>query len=286
MRDGLMVATTLKDYRAQAERYIRPGLGALKVASVSRSDVEKMLARVGGPVQRNRILALTSRIFTAIEIWEWRPAFSNPARRIAKTRETARTRTFSPSELAAMGAAIDDLPCPSHKAALRFLILTGWRTGEVLGLEWNMIDFSTGVVDLPSTKTGAARRTVDALALQSLGDLARTTERVFDGITYLTLRDKFISVCRAAGVEGGRLHDIRRTVATGAAAAGLSIILLRDLLGHRTLAMAGRYAQQSDTALQVAQSAAANRMAAMLAGDSAEVVGIAEGAAARRNQRA
>ena len=282
VEDGLMVPNTLKDYRAQAERYIRPALGALKIESVTRADVEKMLARVGGKVQKNRILALTSRLFTAFEQYEWRAVGSNPARRIAKTRERPRHRTLSPSELAAMGAAIAAIACPSHMGALRFLILTGWRVGEVLALEWDWINFETGVVDLPSTKTGAARRTVDALALQSLDALARTSPRVFAPATYGTIRSWFVKVCQTAGIEGARLHDIRRTVATSAAAAGLSIILLRDLLGHKTLAMASRYAQQSDTALQAAQQAAARRMAALLAGDSAEVVGIGE----HRNRRA
>ena len=270
--DKLMVPNTLATYRAQSERYIRPALGALKIADVRRRDVELMLSRVGGAVQRNRVGALASRLFNTFERWEWRTPQTNPVRLIEKTRETARTRVFAPSELAKMGAAISGLSCEAHKAALRFLIMTGWRVGEVLSLEWEWIDFETGVVNLPSTKVGAARRTVDNLALQSLADLPRTTPRVFAPVTYGTIRAWFGKVCDAAGIEGARLHDVRRTVASSAAAAGLSVILLRDLLGHKTLAMASRYAQQSDSALQVAQHAAASRMAGMLQGTSAEVV--------------
>ena len=267
-----MVPSTLKKYRAQAEKYVRPALGAMKIEAVGRRDVELMLSRVKGPVQRNRVAAFASRLFNSFEMWEWRLQQTNPVRLVEKTRETARTRVFSPSELASMGAAISGLNCEAHKAALRFLVMTGWRVSEVVGLEWEWIDFETGVVNLPSTKVGAARRTVDALALQSLADLPRTTPRVFSPCSYRRLWTCFGKVCDAAGIEGGRLHDLRRTVATSAAGAGLSVILLRDLLGHRTLTMASRYAQQSDSALQVAQHAAASRMAGMLAGTSAEVV--------------
>ena len=249
--DKRMVPDTLARYRAQAERYIRPALGAMKIADVRRRDVELMLSRVGGKVQRNRVHALGSGLFQAFERWEWRTPQTNPVRLIKKTRETARTRVFTPSELASMGTAINSLSCEAHKAALRFLVLTGWRVGEVLGLEWEWIDFETGVVNLPSTKVGAARRTVDALALQSLAGLPRTTPRVFAPASYGTIRSWFGKVCRAAGIEGARLHDVRRTVATTAAGSGLSVILLRDLLGHKTLAMASRYAQQSDTAALV-----------------------------------
>ena len=270
--DKLMVPDTLATYRAQSERYIRPALGASKIADVRRREIEQMLARVKGPVQRNRVGALASRLFNSFERWEWRTPQTNPVRLIEKTREAPRARIFSPSELAKMGAAINGLSCASHKAALRFLILTGWRVGEVLGLEWEWIDFETGVVNLPSTKVGAARRTVDALALQSLDSLARTTPRVFAPCSYGTIRSWFGKVCHAAGIEGARLHDVRRTVASSAAAAGLSVILLRDLLGHKSLAMASRYAQQSDSALQAAQGAAAARMSGMLKGTSAKVV--------------
>ena len=64
---GRMRESTLEKYRAQAEKYVRPCLGATKIADVRRRDVVQMLARVGGPVQRNRVQAFTSRLFTAFE---------------------------------------------------------------------------------------------------------------------------------------------------------------------------------------------------------------------------
>ena len=269
---GRMRESTLKKYRAQAELYVRPALGSMKVAAVERRDVVQMLARVGGPVQRNRVQAFTSRLFGAFEELEIRAIDSNPARRITKTKETPRTRVFTASELAAMGVAIGALTCPVHRAALRFLLLTGWRNGEVLSLEWDKIDFAGGVTDLPSTKTGPARKQVDALALQLIAELPRTNARVFHLATYRTLRSSLLAVCREAKVLDARLHDIRRTVATDAGAAGASAFAIRDMLGHTSLTMANRYVQLSAPALRTVTHAAASRMAAMLAGTSAEVV--------------
>ena len=52
----------------------------------------------------------------------------------------------------------------------------------------------------------------------------------------------------------------------------MSVFMLRDLLNHKTVAMASRYARRADSALQEAQNATADRMAAMLAGTKGEVV--------------
>ena len=253
---GRMRETTLQKYRLQANLYVAPALGAMKVAAVQRRDVVKMLAKVGGPVARNRVQAFTSRLFTAFEELEIRAIDSNPARRIAKTLEKPRTRTFAASELAAMGVAIEGLACPIHRAALKFLLLTGWRNGEALGLEWDRIDFEGGVADLPSTKTGAARKQVDSLALQLIAGLPRTNARVFHPATYHSLRDRLLAVCREANVADARLHDLRRTVATDAGAAGASAFAIRDMLGHSSLTMANRYVQLSAPALRTVQAAA------------------------------
>ncbi len=44
-----------------------------------------------------------------------------------------------------------------------------------------------------------------------------------------------------AGLPNGRLHDFRHTTGTFAAQAGLNAFMVRDLLGHKTMAMTGRY---------------------------------------------
>ena len=89
---------------------------------------------------------------------------------------------------------------------------------------------------------------------------------------YRKLRIVFAEACEAAGVADVRLHDLRRSVATTAASSGLSVFLLRDLLGHKSVAMANRYARRAGSALSEAVDANSDRMAAMMKGKSAEVV--------------
>ena len=276
--DGRMSDRTFNDYRKQANLTIRPALGKLKVPDVTRADIERAVAK-RAPVQRNRTLALLSRLFNLFEAWEIRPLNTNPVRRIERAREEPRDRVLAPSEIAALNAALDGEADPFAVAAIRFLAMTGWRTGEALAIRWENVNFETAEITLPATKTGRANRPVGAAALEILASLPRIDRNpyAFAGarqaaIGYRKLRMVFARACKAAGLPDTRLHDLRRSVATAAAAHGLSPFLLRDLLGHRTTAMADRYARRAGSALQAAVEASADRMAAFMDGESGEVV--------------
>ena len=275
---GRLSPRTLVEYRRQANGTIRPALGNLKIAEIARADVERAVAKCA-PVERNRQLAFLSRLFNLAEEWEWRSPNTNPARRIEKAREEPRDRVLAPSEIQALGAALSEIDSPFAAAALRFLMLTGWRNGEALAIECDKVNFETGEIVLPSTKTGRDRRTVGAAALEIIAGLPRINGNpfVFAGtrsaaLSYKTLHGALVRACARAGIEDCRLHDLRRTLATSAAASGLTLIGLRDLLNHKTTTMAARYARRSDSVLKQTQDEMADRMAALMDGKDGEVV--------------
>ena len=79
---GRMAPGTVNTYRQQATRYLRPALGRRQIVDVTRHDIERMVAPLTttAPVQRNRVLAFTSRLFRLFEDWELRPQHTNPTR--------------------------------------------------------------------------------------------------------------------------------------------------------------------------------------------------------------
>ena len=82
-RIGRLTSGTVREYRKHARRYVVPVLGALKVPSVTRRHVERMVD--GLPrTQHNRLLAFTSRLFRLFESWVWREQNTNPARGIER----------------------------------------------------------------------------------------------------------------------------------------------------------------------------------------------------------
>jgi integrase len=89
------------------------------------------------PYQANRALALLSRMFNLAERWGLRPDGSNPGRHVEKFAERRRERTLSPAELARLGDALAaHSGSPYAVAAVKVLVFTRARLGEVLGLRW------------------------------------------------------------------------------------------------------------------------------------------------------
>ena len=269
---GRLAPKTVEEYGYQARGVIRPALGDLKIANVTRQHVERMIEPLPR-VQRNRTLALVSRLFRLFESWEWRPQHSNPVRGIERAREEARDRVLTPSELAALAAALNDMneKFPATVAAIRFAAVTGLRIGEVLAIKFEHVDSEFGRLTLPETKTGRRVHHLPAAALDILAGVPRLNDWVFTTgrpapLTYRTAHVRFREAVAAAGLPDVRLHDLRRTVMTAAAASGIGSHVLRDLLGHRTTAMADRYIRAVGNPVRDAREQVGAAIAAWMAG--------------------
>ena len=278
---GRLALGTVKNYRQQAARYLRPALGERRIADITRGDIERMVERLGAvaPVQRNRVLAFTSRVFRLFEDWGLRAQHTNPVRGIERSREEARDRVLAPSELAALGEALGraESDKPAAVAAIRFAALTGLRIGEVLAMRWEHVDAERSAVVLPQTKTGRRVHGLPTAALELLAGLPRINGYVFTSghgaerdapVSYMSVRAAFSAIAGDAGLVDVRLHDLRRTVMTSAARAGLGSHVLRDLLGHRTTAMADRYVRHVGAAVHEAQERIGAAIAAQLQGEA------------------
>ena len=227
---------------------------------------------------RNRVLALVSRFFNLFETWEWRPQHTNPVRGVERAREEARGRVLDSGEQAALSAALDRLDerYPASVAAIRVAALTGLRISEVCSIRWEHIDFENGRVTLPQTKTGRrVHHFPDAalVVMRSRPQINRN-DHVFavdarGPLTYRTARTHFAAAARLAGLTDVRLHDLRRTDMTNAAAAGVGTHVLRDLLGHKTTAMADRYVRGVGLPVADARRAIGAAMVAAMAGGGA-----------------
>lgn len=274
---GRLSPRTVADYQWMARRYLDPALGKSRVAEVRRHHVERMVSTLPR-TQRNRVLALTSRLFNLFERWDWRPQYSNPCRGIERAREEPRDRVLSPPELAELAKSLSqhEARMPATVAAIRVAALTGLRIGEVLAIQWSHIDPDTGRLTLPETKTGRRVHDLPGPALAVLAGLPRLSVWVFTStghvaLTYGTVRKHFRRITTWAGLEDVRLHDLRRTVMTRAAASGVGTHVLRDLLGHKTTAMADRYIRALGDPVREAREQVGGEMAALMESEGGEV---------------
>ena len=271
---GRLSERTAREYRKHAVRYVGPALGLKQVSMVTRHNVEDLAATLlDRPSQRNRVLAFLSRLFTLTERWEWRAQHTNPVRGIERAREEPRRRILSSDEFAALSGALkgaDPNRGPSV-AAIRVAALSGLRISEVIAMRWADVDFDSGRVHLPQTKTGARVHSLPAAALALVSAIPRINEWIFTygrsaPVTYRTVRHHFSEIVVEAGLEDVRLHDLRRTLITTAAAGGESVFVIRGLLGHTTTAMAARYVQEAGLAVREARERAGRTVAAMMDG--------------------
>ena len=171
---------SVRDDRQNLRNHILPRLGKIRISDLTRADVQRLHAAMKDkPIAANRCLALLSKMCNLAELWGLRPEFSNPTRHIGKYRETKRERFLSEVELACLGetlsAAQGDEPAPAL-AAVRLLIFTGCRLGEVLTLRWDYVDFERACLRLPDSKTGAKLVPLGAPALEILAALPRVQD--------------------------------------------------------------------------------------------------------------
>src|SRR5690606_350859 len=111
-----------------------------------------------------------------------------------------------------------------------------------------------GSVTLEDTKAGRSVRPIPAPALELISAQPRLegSEYVFPGrIAGRPLQEiqrLWYAVRHAANLNSVRLHDLRHSVASMAAAQGFSIFLIGKLLGHLDSRSTARYAHLADDA--------------------------------------
>jgi integrase len=254
------------------DKIILPALGKRKVADVTRVDVAKVHhANRAGPYQANRVLAVLSKMFTLAEQWGLRPDGSSPCRHVEKFAERKRERMLSAAELGQLGEALTAYDgSPYVAAAIRLLVFTGGRLGEVLGLQWQWIDFDRGEARLPDSKTGAKTVHLPPPALAVLAELPRIEGNphvivgAVAGAALVNLEKPWRAIRKTAGLEDLRLHDLRHAFASVAAASGMGLPIIGKMLGHTQAATTNRYAHLASDPVKAAAATVAGQIAAAM----------------------
>ena len=108
-------------------------------------------------------------------------------------------------------------------AAVKLLMLTGARRGEVLSMTWDQVDFETGKWTKPGASTKQKTEHVvplSAPALQLLAKMRETSDSKYvfpgrGGVGHRTdLKKPWPAICKAAGISGLRVHDLRHSHAS------------------------------------------------------------------------
>jgi integrase len=301
-RKAVKKAATLDGDRGRIERHIKPLLGPLKVAAVTRDDIERFrdgvsegataaviktgkhgLARVtGGRGTAARAMGMLGAMFAFAVRRGLRG--DNPVHGVDRHAYEPRQRRITEAEYAALGEALRTMPksaWPVAVAATKFLALTGWRRGEMLTLRWSEIDLASRTANLADTKTGYSLRplshaTCNVLcSMPRLGALifpaSKGVDRLMHGFNKVWLR----VAAKAALPAEVSPHILRHSYASIAADLGFSELTIAALLGHKKASVTSKYAHHADAVLLQAADVVADRVAELM-GDARPVAVVVE----------
>ena len=265
--------STARLYQKIIENRILPRFGKRRVSDIGKSDVVALHHDMRDvPDHANRTLSVLSRMLTMAEVWEMRSEGVNPCRYVKKYAEHKRERFLSDEEYRRLGSALRDaeregFASPGAIAAIRLLMLTGCRSGEIMSLRWDYVDLEMGELRLPDSKTGSKVVYLGDPAIAVLRGIPRREgiPWVFPGtrpgrhMTYL--HDSWRRILGRAGIENLRIHDLRHSYASGGLLVGEGLPMIGKLLGHNKVQTTARYAHLANDPLKAAANRIANRIA-------------------------
>jgi len=268
-------ATTLKGYKDQYRAHIKGAFGSTKIQNLTREAIARWHRKISetAPTSANYALRVLSTLLARAEEWGHIPLGTNPAKLVKQNKAKKKHRPLTTEESHLVGSTITQLAkegtiSAQVAAALRLLLLTGCRRGEIANLKWVEVNLESGCIVLGEdeasdhkTKDHLGTKTIflGPAALQILEELAgqRLSAYVFPGsreglpMSPMTINRGWDLVRKKAGIPDARLHDLRHTVGAMAGAT-LPAFMVQTILGHKQPSTTSRYAKPIDSATEQA----------------------------------
>jgi integrase len=286
--------STVRVDRGRITHHIKPLLGKKTVQKISRTDIERMMIDVksgvttsaspkggkrppgslptGGTGVAAQCVALTSTILAFAVA---RGLRSDNRRKALRSRASESwNASFQRKRYHVWHQRLKSRrirrTTPTASAAIKLLLLTGARRGEIMGLQWQNVDYARKCLRLPDSKTGAKVIFLNDAALEILRGLPRLSDNLHviagtrRSAAYVSIDKVWARVRAAAELCDVRLHDLRHSFASMAVGDGFSLPIIGALLGHKNSATTARYAHLASDPLRAANEAVGAKIATAL----------------------
>jgi integrase len=271
-----------------AERYFASWLN--RTLSAFRSEeVDKLHTKIGdeyGHYMANRVFELLRAVFNhAIK----RKLFhgDNPARAVDRFHETKRTRFAQPDELPRLFKALQDETNEDLKAFVVLALTTGARRSNILSMRWEDISLTADGKQLWTIPNPKNREPYTIPLVNEAVKILSTRKRrqhsdspwVFPSTSksghVADLKRSWQKLRGCANLSDLRIHDLRRTLGSWQAGAGVSLPIIGKTLGHRSGAATQVYARLHLDPVRTAIETATTAMLA--AGKTNKLLGVRHG---------
>jgi integrase len=238
---------TARETERLLRRYVLPHWRGRSIDSIARRDVLAVLDRVvanGTPVMANRTLAATGKLFS----WALSRDIlaASPCAGVKRPiKERPRERVLSDDELKVVWAAAEQIGFPFGKV-FQMLVLTGQRLNEVGRMSWPEIKLEHRLWTLPPERVKNDKEhevPLSSAALDILTSVPRLSDEIVFTTTGTTPASGFskakLRIDALAPIPAWRLHDLRRTVASGMARLNINLPVIEKVLNHSSGSFAG-----------------------------------------------
>lgn len=261
---------------------IRPRLGWIPLTELERKDIARLHQSLADkPYKANRVVALLSKMINLAQEWEILPDGKNPCRHIRKYKEVAKERYLSKEEIVRLNEALDEceINWPVSQSvidAIRLLMMTGCRLGEILKLELSFVDLENARLNLPDSKTGKKTVWLGDNAISYIRNMSPKADNPYvvtgqrRGSHLVNIQKPWRFVRKIADLDDVRLHDLRHTYASLAVSQNLSLPIVGALLGHKSAKSTERYAHLYSDVIAEAAMKTARQMDSITSTDVAE----------------
>jgi integrase len=203
----------------------------------------------------------------------------NPVRGVIRFADGKRERRLSHGEYRALGEALRNGKAesiwPAALAAIRFLAVTGWRTGEALALRWDEVDLARRTATLGDTKTGRSMRPLSYAACEVLRNLTRSGDLVFPATRGERRMSGFPKLWTRIARRGAlpadvTPHTLRHSFTSLAGDLGYSETTIAAMVGHKGRTITSRYVHSADAVLLTAADVLANHTTQLMGGSKSK----------------
>jgi integrase len=240
---------TARETRRLFDLHVLPRWRGIPLREITRRDVLDLLDRVvdsGAPIAANRTFSAVRKmcnwaverdIITASPCAGLKPP----------TPERSRDRVLSDPELRAVWLAADEIG-GSFGALVKLLMLTGQRRDEVAGMLWAEIDTEARLWSLArervkndsSHDVPLSKPAIEILeALPRIGSRFVLTTNGESPSSNYGKNKRRLDALLPTDLSPWRLHDLRRSAASGMARIGIQLPVIEKILNHKSGSFAG-----------------------------------------------